>query len=270
MDCRQARKLMSPYMDSELGATRTYEVSAHLRHCDDCTRRFEAESRVDKAVRARMERESMPPAMWGAIVDRVTHADARPRDDRPFLARGHIRFAIAAGILLGVGLTAWPPWAQFEFGSDEPQIPWLVDALEVAAPDHMAFAGDEDRAPQAQQLIDQFGLQLAVAPSATSVRSARHDAIVVDARQCMDDQGRQYVEIRMNCCEQPVLMVIGRRCRSSGLATACGGVDCDGGAHHKNFDGVRFGGVRFGSTSVAVASRHPIDGVLRMIQDRQN
>ena len=43
MNCQEARRFISPYLDSELGQTKTFEVSEHLSECESCRRRFEQE-----------------------------------------------------------------------------------------------------------------------------------------------------------------------------------------------------------------------------------
>ena len=43
MNCKEARRWMSPYIDSELGKTKTFEISEHLRYCPACAERFAAD-----------------------------------------------------------------------------------------------------------------------------------------------------------------------------------------------------------------------------------
>ena len=50
MKCQQARIYLSPYLDSELDPTTTYEVSRHLESCPDCARLFAAEEDLERAI----------------------------------------------------------------------------------------------------------------------------------------------------------------------------------------------------------------------------
>lgn len=68
MNCREARRRLSPYLDSELDPTTTFAISEHLRVCDDCRRRFEVERGVDLAVVAKLSVESVPDEVWREVV----------------------------------------------------------------------------------------------------------------------------------------------------------------------------------------------------------
>ena len=67
MKCHEARKWTSPYLDSELGQTKTYEISEHLQQCEACAKRFEGEGRVDEMIRDRIEPERMPDEVWASL-----------------------------------------------------------------------------------------------------------------------------------------------------------------------------------------------------------
>ncbi len=51
MTCDQCRRWWSPYLDSELDASKTFEVSEHLRVCECCRSRFEGEKDLDQWMR---------------------------------------------------------------------------------------------------------------------------------------------------------------------------------------------------------------------------
>ena len=44
MKCHDARKWISPYIDSELDPTKTFELSQHLENCESCKTRFGREA----------------------------------------------------------------------------------------------------------------------------------------------------------------------------------------------------------------------------------
>jgi len=56
MKCHQARIYMSPYLDSELDPTTTYEVSRHLETCTACAGHFAAEEELERMIRERLRR----------------------------------------------------------------------------------------------------------------------------------------------------------------------------------------------------------------------
>ena len=56
MKCREARCYLSPYIDSELDATRTFEISRHLEGCPPCARIFGEEAELELAISERLRR----------------------------------------------------------------------------------------------------------------------------------------------------------------------------------------------------------------------
>ena len=69
MNCRDVRRWISPYLDSELDQTKTFEISEHLRVCEACAERFEKERRVDSLLVERLE--AAPQLDWNPITRRV-------------------------------------------------------------------------------------------------------------------------------------------------------------------------------------------------------
>jgi len=52
MECKDIRKLLSPFVDNELGAQDTFTVAEHLEDCAPCQREMEALRRFDQHLRA--------------------------------------------------------------------------------------------------------------------------------------------------------------------------------------------------------------------------
>lgn len=119
MKCRQVRVYLSPYLDSELDPTTTYEVSRHLELCPGCAALFQAEGELERAIAERLRRVEGDEE---AIVERaLAHVLAR---------RGHAPrwWMLAAAVLLIAGLSV----VRFAWPGGEP-IPSLVA---MAAEDH--------------------------------------------------------------------------------------------------------------------------------------
>ena len=51
MECKDIRKLLSPFIDNELGAQDTFTVAEHLDECAPCQREMEALRRFDERLR---------------------------------------------------------------------------------------------------------------------------------------------------------------------------------------------------------------------------
>lgn len=125
MKCQQARIYLSPYLDSELDPTTTYEVSRHLEGCADCAQIFKAEEKLERAISEYLrrpqgdEKEVIERGLKGAFAGHTR-----------FLARGTL-FA-AAALLLLVGL-----YATYRATSGEGErVPELIA---MAAKDHRRY-----------------------------------------------------------------------------------------------------------------------------------
>lgn len=71
MKCNDARKLLHPYLDSELDTKSSLEVEQHLASCAECAGLFEAESKFDARLREALRRGERTPALWHAIESRL-------------------------------------------------------------------------------------------------------------------------------------------------------------------------------------------------------
>jgi hypothetical protein len=108
MNCEQAWRLVSAYLDSELESVPSLEIARHLEACPGCRGRFNAEARIEAGIAAILEREGKDPAALARIsrfVDGLGNTPAPPgrrtRRRRQFLM-------IAAVLLMALGgLAAW-------------------------------------------------------------------------------------------------------------------------------------------------------------------
>lgn len=126
MKCTQVRSFLSPYLDSELEGTTTFEISRHLEICAPCARLFAREAELDRAIFARIQR---PEGDERAVLERAL--------DRALSSRGSARRArswSAAAVLLV--LAAWALWKT----TADRETPALV---ELVAGDHRHYVRGE-------------------------------------------------------------------------------------------------------------------------------
>ncbi len=123
MKCSEARRYASPYLDSDLDDTTTFDVSRHLEGCPACARWFEAQERVEKAIVASLRKTTGDEE---SVFDRALDRAVPRRGGRHrglLFALGGAVAAAAAGLVLALAL-----------GGDEP--PAL---LVMASLDHSKF-----------------------------------------------------------------------------------------------------------------------------------
>jgi len=94
MKCQDARRLLSPYLDSELSGQEAFGVSRHLEQCVACARRFEAEERLEHAIVEAIAPRSECPGDYIAAIQGGT---LRPR------RRQAVRLMVIAALLIAVG-----------------------------------------------------------------------------------------------------------------------------------------------------------------------
>jgi anti-sigma factor RsiW len=71
MKCDEARKLLNPYLDSELDAKSSLEVEQHLASCTECGGLFEAEKKFDARFRDAFRRGERTATLWDAVESRL-------------------------------------------------------------------------------------------------------------------------------------------------------------------------------------------------------
>ena len=129
MKCQQARSYLSPYLDSELDPTTTYDVSRHLDRCPECAQLYNAEEELERAV---AEGLRCPTGDEEHIVERAL---SRAVDPRGALRNRWGRLTAAASLLLLLGLLTHQM-----IGSERSFIPELIT---MAAKDHRRYVRGE-------------------------------------------------------------------------------------------------------------------------------
>ncbi len=80
VNCRDARALLMPYLDSELDAAATASVQEHLAVCATCARRFEREARLESALADVFRVGTMPADVSERLDARLVEASGMPAD----------------------------------------------------------------------------------------------------------------------------------------------------------------------------------------------
>jgi predicted anti-sigma-YlaC factor YlaD len=70
MKCVDAIAFLSPYIDSELDPTTTFQIQAHLHQCDSCRKRFDQENELEQRIAGALKLPMGPAhdAMWNRVI----------------------------------------------------------------------------------------------------------------------------------------------------------------------------------------------------------
>ena len=248
MNCRDTRRWISPYLDSELGKTKTFEISEHLRQCAPCAERFEREGHVDGLLADQLSRT--PGLDWDQV---LRGAMRKRRVFRPFQLS-------ALGLAACVALVMWVAWpTATEEGS--PADKWIATALADAAPESTPFrrvsSSSADLAALAKSTL---GVDLQIQLPAEILRGHAFELVAVHPRVTIDNT--PYLELRVNCCGKPVLLAIALL-ENAGRLGAVVSELARGGVKSKTLaSGVNVVSQSDGAIVVLAASRHPIAGLV--------
>ncbi len=260
MNCREARRCLSPYLDSELDPTTTFAISEHLRICHDCRRRFEAERGVDQAVASRLGAEKMPDEIWRDIV--------RPlRTPRWIRWRLSAPLAAAAAVVLIVW-SGWPWSSRWLPSEAAPQPHWAVSEFLVETNDGQPFES-ADAQPIAAGMTMPLKPFSDLVVNFTGEAARRHVVQFVRLDTVRDADGAEVVEVRLNCCGEPVIVRAARRDQPGRLGEFLGLEAAQLAALPSAGDGTRRVTVaerEVGGYVVVAVSRHPMNELLGSIQ----
>lgn len=146
MNCDEFQPLLGPYLDSELDARTTLEVSRHLRTCPECSRRAAEEDLLDARLTTALARGGRTPELWARIERSVVASaqrTARAERSANVSALDSLQRSLLA--LLALSRAAWRrsprAWAGLAAA-------WLaILALRLAAGSTDAPSGALQRAP---------------------------------------------------------------------------------------------------------------------------
>lgn len=227
MTCSECRRWWSPYLDSELDASKTFEVSEHLRLCEACRLRFEQEARVEGLIKERMSvGDNMPDELWDQICDsvRAAQVSADPSPSEAYSSRRRVfgflnrRLAMAASILL-ILTAGMLYWRDFGPSLNRPDRAAVFDGpttsvaglLRTATPQLAAF--DQKPCDDFARKLDALGRDVLGASIALNVadRAGAHDVQLIDVQTRTDAAGTRYIEVRINCCGKPAILALSER-----------------------------------------------------------
>lgn len=250
MNCREARRCLSPYLDSELDPTTTFAISEHLRVCEECRRRFEAERDVDRNVVAALDAGNMPDEMWQDIVRPV---------QRPSWRRWLAYAPLAAAVVFA--MVVWAAWPRRPAGS---QPHWVVQEFLAATNYGHPFAASDG-------ITMPSGKTLRLNPFANLVMSLagedamKHVVQLVRIDTVREPDGAESVEVRLNCCGEPVIVRAARRDRAGRLREFIG-ADEERLAMLPSTDNITVAEREVGDYVVVAVSRHPMTHLLTAME----
>lgn len=103
MKCADARKLVEPYLDSELDTETTFEVERHLETCEACSQFFSREQEWTELLQQTLRHEGRSPDLWEEIETRIR----KPRIWRRLAQRLTVlNSVILVGVIGGLAATA--------------------------------------------------------------------------------------------------------------------------------------------------------------------
>ncbi|MCG8403868.1 MAG: zf-HC2 domain-containing protein [Phycisphaerales bacterium] len=248
MNCKDVRKWMSPYMDSELDPTKIFEISEHLRSCPKCKARFERERGIDDLIRSRLERDRMPSDLWMRISRKVSMPFWLRQLTRP----SGIAAAVCLALLIFGAIGFWPR----DTGDERP---WLVRELALLAADD-DFTEDTSTVRTSERLLrDLFGIEIAASTAHP------HALALIKATTQVDENGHEYVQVHLNCCGNPVLMVLARP-GDGPMPTPFDGAPFDQDGGTDQIDGINIMTKNFGDIMAVVASTHAVEQIAKSLQ----
>ena len=180
--CQDVGRLITPYLDGEVGAADRLAVDAHLRVCQPCARRVDAEATARRVVMVKAA--SLAVAAPNALRQRCAALAPRPKAQLGWVVLGWRAVSLAtaslvvlglAGTLLYAVVTHSPTMLAAELALDHVKCFALFEPR-VAAP---------DAATVASQLEADYGWRLNVPASSPADRLT-----LIGARRCLSTDGR--------------------------------------------------------------------------------
>jgi hypothetical protein len=223
-------------MDSELDASKTFEVSEHLRLCESCRLRFERESAMDGWMRDSLGDVQMPVALWNQIESDINEPPvATPKTvvgkrRSPFSKwLGPLALAATVTIVITVGLFFRDRLHEvndFDDGTGrELQIlaarVSVASLLKDASPNFKTFSEsgpngggttvglDSTRCAEVRrQLAEMSRRVLGAEVTFEQGPEPRHLVNFVAVFERTDDAGNPFIELHLNCCGRPTLIAL--------------------------------------------------------------
>jgi len=180
--CQDVVRLITPYLDAEVGAADRQAVDAHLRVCQPCARRAAAEKTVRRVVMVKAA--SLSVTAPHALRERCAALAPKPKGQRRWVLFGWRAVSLATASLVVLGLAGTLLYAVVTHSP-------TVLAAELALDHVKCFALFEprvaaaDAAAVAKQLEADYGWRLDVPASSPADRLT-----LIGARRCLSTDGR--------------------------------------------------------------------------------
>lgn len=104
MNCQEALQSLYEFIDRELDTATAEEIQAHLKHCNGCLGKFEAERLFKEMLQAKAGGERVSEEMRARILARIASAPEVPPSWLSFDWRVLLSIALAAVLILAIGL----------------------------------------------------------------------------------------------------------------------------------------------------------------------
>lgn len=255
MTCEEARRLILSHIDPPNEAAPNATLTAHLESCKACRARLEAERRIERAIADRLRRDTLPDADWRRI-------EAAVRRSQPVggWSRWPMYGAAAAVLLLltwrvSVAMLGLGPSHLNKGGESGTKVITASNPGRQIVRRYLDEAtGDAAFKPQANAAtalpFSNLGFDL-------SPRSmGYHPAELISVAEKPGPDGT-ILEIRLNCCGQPVLMLVAPRSKPGALADVATALHTESEFAYRE-DGVNVAGRGLGEYVVLAASRHTV------------
>ncbi|MGI9951973.1 zf-HC2 domain-containing protein [Moorellaceae bacterium AZ2] len=160
MKCRQAKKLLSPYIDNELSDAERAALEEHLNCCDACRLELEALKRISEGLKEIYQEVKAPPDFVDKVMKRIQELEEEKnsrlfQDKLPGYLSRWLKLAVAVGLAVGVGLGAlqygryhnggpavWPGYSI----PAAPETYVIAEKDQGAVPETQAGENEKDRA----------------------------------------------------------------------------------------------------------------------------
>jgi mycothiol system anti-sigma-R factor len=181
-NCQDVGRLITPYLDEEVGAADRQAVEAHLQACQPCARRAAAEKTVRRVVMVKAA--SLSATAPDALRERCAALATKPKGQRRWVLLGWRAVSLATASLVVLGLAGTLLYGVVTHSP-------TVLAAELALDHVKCFALFEprvaaaDAAAVAKQLEADYGWRLDVPASSPADRLT-----LIGARRCLSTDGR--------------------------------------------------------------------------------
>lgn len=151
MKCRQAKKLLSPYIDDELSAAERTALEEHLESCVACRLELGELEKISLGLKEIYQQVEVPPGLVDSVMLRLRKLE----EDQSSLPLGYNlvvrlgrwrRAAVAAAVAAAVGLGA------LQYGPAAKAYLWGAVASAPAPPDTAVIAQNDKPAPAGEKV----------------------------------------------------------------------------------------------------------------------